>query len=176
MLHTRCPKYCHHIRKFPDEELYLKYEQENLFRIQYQTRRNMFKILRTIRSLIRAEKLQVSYFTIRNINAVNFMYLFQKLSTYVEEVMGNYVTIKTNRIMPWKFEFINEVYNYLGLARINEYKIPSDMKVITGRQRLLTLFRIPTEMGIGNTMARDSILRELVRRTSETDLKAEKFK
>ncbi|XP_034485645.1 uncharacterized protein LOC117790334 [Drosophila innubila] len=157
MLHTRCPKYCRQIHKYPNEELHQKYQQENLFRIQYQTRRNMFKILRNIRSLIRAGKLH-------------------KLTTFVEEVMGDYVTIKTNRIMPWKFEFINEVYNYLGLARINEYKIPSDMKVLTGRQRLLTLFRLPTDLGISQTKARDSILRELVRRTNETDLKAERFK
>ncbi|KAL7728257.1 hypothetical protein ACLKA6_007363 [Drosophila palustris] len=157
MLHTRCPKYTHHIHKYPNEELFLKYQQENLFRIQYQTRRNMFKILRTIRDLIRNEKLQ-------------------KLTNFVEEVMGSYVTIKTNRIMPWKFEFINEVYNYLGLARINEFKIPSDMKVLTGRQRLLTLFKLPTDMGISSTKARVSILRELVRRTNAIDEKAEKFK
>lgn len=60
--------------------------------------------------------------------------------------MGNYVTIKTNRIMPWKFEFINEVYNYLGLARINEYKAPGDMKVLTDRHRLLTLFKLPQKL------------------------------
>jgi len=90
--------------------------------------------------------------------------------------MGNYVTVKTNRIMPWKFEFINEVYNYLGLARINEYKIPSDKKVLTGRQRLLTLFKLRTDLGISTTQSRDSIQRVLVKRTSTNDQKAEKFK
>ncbi|KAH8242698.1 hypothetical protein KR032_001242 [Drosophila birchii] len=125
MLHTRCPMYALHQQKFPSKTLYNKEKDENLYRIQYQTRRNIYKILRTIRLLIRAGELN-------------------KLTTYIEEVMGDYVVTKTNRVMPWKFEFTNEVYNYLGLARINEYKIPSNVTVLQGRQRLLTLFGLPT--------------------------------
>ncbi|KAH8358450.1 hypothetical protein KR093_000391, partial [Drosophila rubida] len=151
MLHTRSPMYCRNSIK---GELHQKYQQENLFRIQYQTRRNMFKILRTIRSLIRTNKLQ-------------------KLKNFVDDVMGNYVTIKTNRIMPWKFEFVNEVYNYLGLARINDYKIPSDMKILTGRQRLMILFKIPTELDFNRKGQFENLLNK---RPSTVDPKSEKFK
>lgn len=56
--------------------------------------------------------------------------------------MDSYVAIKTHRIMPWKFEFINEVFNYLGLARINKYKIPSNLNTL-GRSNLITLLGIP---------------------------------
>lgn len=88
--------------------------------------------------------------------------------------MGNYVTIKTNRIMPWKFEFINEVYNYLGLARINEFKIPADSKLLTGKQRLLTLFKIPQRL-VSNTVPRE--IKEMnVRRISTVDRNAEYLK
>ncbi|XP_062123807.1 uncharacterized protein LOC133837149 isoform X1 [Drosophila sulfurigaster albostrigata] len=148
MLHTRCPMYCRNAGK---NELY---QQENLFRIQYQTRRNMFKILRTIRNLIRSNKMN-------------------KLTKFVDEVMGNYVTVKTNRIMPWKFEFVNEVYNYLGLARINEYKIPTDMKILGGRQRLMKLFKIPTELDLSRQNKYENIF---LRRQFVVDPKTEKFK
>ncbi|ALC45316.1 wa-cup [Drosophila busckii] len=155
MLHTRCPLYSKFSMNYPNKELYQQHQQKNLFRIQYQTRRNMFKILRTIRQLIQNGQQT-------------------KLSEFVEEVMGNYVTIKTNRIMPWKFEFINEVYNYLGLARINEYKIPSDMKVLSGKQRLLALFKIPIELSNFANVKEDHILN--IQRISTEDPKAERFK
>ncbi|KAH8281047.1 hypothetical protein KR054_008280 [Drosophila jambulina] len=121
MLHTRCPMYALNQQKFPNEAIRMKQKDESLYRIQYQTRRNIYKILRSIRLLIRAGELD-------------------KLTTFIEEVMGDYVVTKTHRVMPWKFEFTNEVYNYLGLARINEYKIPGNLTVLQGKQRLLTLF------------------------------------
>lgn len=42
--------------------------------------------------------------------------------------MGDYVVIKTNRIMPWKLEFINEVYNTLGLALSEQYVVPKNFR------------------------------------------------
>ncbi|XP_036675195.3 outer dynein arm-docking complex subunit 4 isoform X1 [Drosophila suzukii] len=158
MLHTRCPMYALNRQKYPDEGFYQRQKEENLYRIQYQTRRNMFKILRSIRLLIRVGEIN-------------------KLSTFIEEVMGEYVTTKTHRVMPWKFEFTNEVYNYLALARINEYKIPSNMTVLQGRQRLLTLFRLPVNNSQG---MRKSKLKQPytlnITRSATTDPKAEKFK
>ncbi|XP_017049111.1 uncharacterized protein LOC108093529 [Drosophila ficusphila] len=158
MLHTRCPMYALHPQKYPNEELYNKQKAENLHRIQYQTRRNMFKILRSIRLLIRVGELN-------------------KLTTFIEEVMGDYVTIKTHRVMPWKFEFTNEVYNYLGLARINEYKIPSNMTVLQGRQRLLTLFRLPVNTNQELKKTSNKRPTDLnIARSKTSDPKAEKFK
>ncbi|XP_017081817.1 LOW QUALITY PROTEIN: uncharacterized protein LOC108115080 [Drosophila eugracilis] len=158
MLHTRCPMYALHRQKYPNEALYIKQKEENLFRIQNQTRRNMFKILRSIRLLIRVGELD-------------------KLTTFIEEVMGDYVTIKTHRVMPWKFEFTNEVYNYLGLARINEFKIPGNMTVLHGRQRLLTLFRLPTNNNQELKKSRTSQSFPLnIAKSATSDPKAEKHK
>jgi len=42
--------------------------------------------------------------------------------------MGDYVVLKTYRIMPWKFEFMNEVYNILGLALAEQYHIPKNFR------------------------------------------------
>ncbi|EDW81337.1 uncharacterized protein Dwil_GK12012 [Drosophila willistoni] len=157
MLHARCPMYATNMHKYASGDLYNKHQEDNLFRIQYQTRRNMFKILRSIRHLIKVGELN-------------------KLTHFVEEVMGEYVSIKTNRVMPWKFEFINEVYNYLGLARINEYKIPSDMKVLQGKQRLLTLFKLPLEKNLELTSkAKVANILQLTK-TELSDPKAELFK
>lgn len=91
--------------------------------------------------------------------------------------MGDYVTIKTNRVMPWKFEFTNEVYNYLGLARINEYKIPSNMTVLQGKQRLLTLFRLPLSNSLDMKKSKTKRTSALnITRSATTDPKAEHFK
>jgi len=51
--------YALHQQKYPNEAFYNKHREENLYRIQYQTRRNMFKILRSIRLLIRVGELNV---------------------------------------------------------------------------------------------------------------------
>ncbi|XP_023176780.2 uncharacterized protein LOC111603428 [Drosophila hydei] len=120
MLHARQPIYS---KQYMNTDLYRKNHQDNFFRIQYQTRRNMFSILQNIRALIKKNDLT-------------------KLTKYVTDVMDSYVAIKTHRIMPWKFEFINEVFNYLGLARINKYKIPSNLNTL-GRSNLITLLGIP---------------------------------
>ncbi|XP_041451047.1 uncharacterized protein LOC111074211 [Drosophila obscura] len=157
MLQARCPMYAKFSQRYPNEELYNKQKEENLYRIQYQTRRNMFKILRSIRQLIRVGSLD-------------------KLTTFIEEVMGDYVTVKTHRTMPWKFEFINEVYNYLGLARINEYKIPSDMTVLQGKQRLLTLFGLPQESSMALKEKEKQRKLMYVPRTDLKDPKTEMFK
>ncbi|KAH8300082.1 hypothetical protein KR044_009674 [Drosophila immigrans] len=109
MIHTRSPMYYMRYKKHADKALSDKFREAQLSRIQYQTRRNMISVLNTIRRL-RDEK---------NIS---------KLSKYVNEVMGEYVVLKTFRVMPWKFEFINEVYNTLALALSEQYYIQSDFK------------------------------------------------
>ncbi|XP_017872898.1 PREDICTED: uncharacterized protein LOC108620501 isoform X4 [Drosophila arizonae] len=54
---------------------------------------------------------------------------FLRLSNYIEEVMGDYTVLKTNRIMPWKIEFINDVYNTLGLALSEQYVVPKNFRI-----------------------------------------------
>uniref|UniRef100_A0A1I8NRD2 Uncharacterized protein n=1 Tax=Stomoxys calcitrans TaxID=35570 RepID=A0A1I8NRD2_STOCA len=68
-----------------------------------------------------------------------------KLSKYVEEVMGDYVVLKSLRVMPWKVEFINEVYNTLALAHVDSYTLLEDVLQTHGKERLLRLLRMPTD-------------------------------
>lgn len=59
--------------------------------------------------------------------------------------MGDYVVLKTHRVMPWKFEYINEVYNTLALAHADRYTIIEDIMQSREKERLLILLRMPTD-------------------------------
>lgn len=59
--------------------------------------------------------------------------------------MGDYVVLKTYRVMPWKFEFINEVYNTLALAHADRYTVNENLLKIKEKERLLVLLRLPTD-------------------------------
>ncbi|XP_001355050.3 uncharacterized protein r-cup [Drosophila pseudoobscura] len=103
MLHSRSPMY-NEMRR--GHNLSQRFREENLFRIQYQTHRNMHSILRTIRVLKQHDDPD-------------------RLRKFVEDVMANYVTVKTSRVMPWKVEFTNEVYNHLALSLCESYRLPT---------------------------------------------------
>ncbi|XP_036344445.1 uncharacterized protein LOC118753678 [Rhagoletis pomonella] len=127
MLQARSPFYNEQMLKCPDKKVWEKHRETHLNHIQYQTRRNMLTILRTIRQLRAIGKLD-------------------KLSKYIEEVMGDYVVLKTHRVMPWKFEFLNEVYNTLALAYIDRFIQPSDLSSAQNNaSHLMRLLRIPTD-------------------------------
>ncbi|XP_020816001.1 uncharacterized protein LOC110190038 isoform X1 [Drosophila serrata] len=125
MLQARAPMYHLRFQKFTNKKLMDKFREDHLFRIQYQTRRNMISALRNIQHLRKTKNLT-------------------KLSSYVEEVMGDYVVKKTNRTMPWKFEFLNEVYNTLALALVDQYQIPKNFRFFD-KNALLRLLNFPTE-------------------------------
>ncbi|XP_068142320.1 outer dynein arm-docking complex subunit 4 isoform X1 [Drosophila tropicalis] len=125
MLHARDPMYYLRYTKYSNKKMLAKFREDYLFRVQYQTRRNMISVLRSIRHL-RATK--------------NLM----RLAKYVEEVMGDYVVLKTSRIMPWKFEFLNEVYNTLGLALVEQYDVPKYFRA-NDKKALLKLLHLPTD-------------------------------
>lgn len=59
--------------------------------------------------------------------------------------MGDYVVLKTHRVMPWKFEYMNEVYNTLALAHADRYTIIEDIMTSREKERLLILLRMPTD-------------------------------
>ncbi|KAH8239045.1 hypothetical protein KR032_000244 [Drosophila birchii] len=128
MLQARAPMYHLRFQKFTNKKLMDKFREDHLFRVQYQTRRNMISVLRSIRYLRKTKNLS-------------------KLSSYVEEVMGDYVVKKTNRTMPWKFEFLNEVYNTLALALVDQYKIPRNFRFMD-KNSLLRLLNFPTERSL----------------------------
>ncbi|XP_062136015.1 uncharacterized protein LOC133845550 [Drosophila sulfurigaster albostrigata] len=108
---------------------YLKSLEKNnaayFFRIQLQTHRNMISDLRQIRKMRKEKKIE-------------------KLSDYVEKIMSQYYVKKTNRVMCWKFEFINEVYNILALALSDQYCAPKKFNV-DGPSALLDLLKLPND-------------------------------
>ncbi|XP_052844028.1 uncharacterized protein LOC128257190 isoform X1 [Drosophila gunungcola] len=125
MLEARSPMYNIRHQKFTNKKLMDDFREASLNRVQYQTSRNMKTALRSIRYLRQTKNLT-------------------KLSSYVEEVMGDYVVKKTNRIMPWKFEFLNEVYNTLALAYVDQYTVPKYFR-FAEKNALLRLLRFPMD-------------------------------
>lgn len=67
--------------------------------------------------------------------------------------MGDYVVLKTHRVMPWKFEFINEVYNTLALAYADIYTASPDMNVnYDTKNRLVHLLKVPIDKNKDRSM------------------------
>ncbi|XP_060657836.1 uncharacterized protein LOC132792457 [Drosophila nasuta] len=121
MLQCRNPLYYVSFLKYPNKKMLEKNKEANLFRVQYQTFRNMIADLKHIR-LLRKEK------------------RITTLCDYVEKVMGDYYVTKRNRVMCWKFEFINEVYNTLALALCDQFVVPKHFRHTTNAMaRLLHL-------------------------------------
>ncbi|KAH8292929.1 hypothetical protein KR044_009164 [Drosophila immigrans] len=105
MLHARSPLYNELHERMEYSEMAKKFHEENMSRIQYQTRRNMISILRRIT-------------TLRAQNDI------RRLRKFVEKAMGEYNVLKTSRVSPWKTEFMNEVYNHLALSLCESYHLP----------------------------------------------------
>ncbi|XP_033168812.1 uncharacterized protein LOC117146596 [Drosophila mauritiana] len=130
MLQARRPMYKEYYHRNPRIEARMR--DANLFRIQYQTRRNMLSILRTIKVL-------------RGRNDI------KRLRKFVEEVMGSYVVIKTNRLMPWKAEFMNEVYNNLALSLCEGYRLPATRVTPYDKSAMCQLLNIPVAKPLEHT-------------------------
>ncbi|KAM8713742.1 hypothetical protein ACLKA7_013982 [Drosophila subpalustris] len=124
MLQTRSPLYYVNYLKYGNTGMLEKCREAYLFRKQYQIQRNMFENLRQIRKLRKEKRIH-------------------SLLKYVEKVMGDYYVTKTNRVMCWKFEFINEVYNTLALALSEQYEIPKNFK--PSNSAMLKLLHLPSD-------------------------------
>lgn len=122
MLHNRRPIYT---RNFQNPELGSLHRTQ-LFREQYKTRRQVFDQLDKAKQLAADGNLS-------------------KLLTFVENIMANYYTIKPRRIFPRKFEFINEMYNIVGLTYARSLTIPPDIKKHNLDEQLWLLLQIPIE-------------------------------
>ncbi|XP_001995190.2 uncharacterized protein LOC6568883 isoform X1 [Drosophila grimshawi] len=123
MLQCRSPLYYVSFLKYPNKKMLEKNREAYLFRIQYQTHRNMIADLRYIRKLRKAGDIE-------------------NLSQYVEKIMGDYYVTKTNRVMCWKFEFINEVYNTMALALCEQYRVPKNFRPGTKAMRQMLLLPV----------------------------------
>ncbi|XP_060663953.1 uncharacterized protein LOC132796715 [Drosophila nasuta] len=113
-----------HVRR-PIYPIWEKHRENYLYYVEYQTRRDCYRILRDVRRL-RLE---------HNID---------RLTDYVEHIMSTKIVLKTQRTLPWKFEFINEVYNMLGLAHIDRREVPKDVDFLNPKNQDI-LYRLPKD-------------------------------
>ncbi|XP_023166580.2 uncharacterized protein LOC111596540 isoform X2 [Drosophila hydei] len=108
MCHSRSPLYyCRHM-KCRGTQICERSQTTALFRIEYQTRRDCFRMLREVHK--RRQE--------RNI---------ERLTDYIEQIMSTNILLRTNRTLPWKWEFVNEVYNILALAHIDKCAAPKNV-------------------------------------------------
>ncbi|XP_017150777.1 uncharacterized protein LOC108160985 [Drosophila miranda] len=124
MLQSRSPLYYVNYMKYRNKKLSEKYREAFLYHVQYQTYRTMNAALKRVRVLRKEKKVKA-------------------LTKFVEEVMGEYVVKKTHRVMCWKFEFLNEMYNTLGLALAEQLMPPKKFNAAT--TSLLKLLHLPTD-------------------------------
>lgn len=103
-----------------------KQREPNLYRIQYETMRNCFRILREVRQLRRAGN-------------------FDRLADYVDHVMSTNIEMKTLRTLPWKWEFVQEIYNTLALTLIDRFALPRNIDYLDAKN-LNILYWLPTEL------------------------------
>lgn len=98
--------------------------EQHLYGVEYQTRRDCFSILRQVHQLRRE----------RN---------FEGLQQYVDHAISN-IELKTLRTLPWKWEFMQEIYNILALAMIDRCAVPSNIDVLDLKNQSL-LYWLPME-------------------------------
>ncbi|XP_030379660.1 uncharacterized protein LOC115627905 [Scaptodrosophila lebanonensis] len=125
MMHARTPLYCRNYRKCRGKSFCEKNRENYLFRVENQTRRDCFRILREVRQLRREGNID-------------------RLTSYVNDIMANYIALKTQRILPWKLEFINEVYNTLALAHVDRCALPKNVDLLDPKNRGI-LYLLPPE-------------------------------
>ncbi|XP_026837826.1 uncharacterized protein LOC6550069 isoform X2 [Drosophila erecta] len=120
MLHARNPMYNRrYVRqrhgRIADEER-RRWQEMHLFHAQYQTRRDCMRMLLEVQRRRREGDVD-------------------RLSDYVEQIMSGFVEYKTQRTLPWKWEFINDVYNTLALAHCDRCRVPANVDFLQAQNR-----------------------------------------
>lgn len=69
---------------------------------------------------------------------------FEAMLTFVERIMLNFFAVKSDAIFPRKYEFVSEIYNFVGLKYMGVYQsIPPKLMDSDIEDRLLVLLRTP---------------------------------
>lgn len=124
MLWCRKPIYAKRYVKNPDKVR--QQTEDALNRIQYQTRRDVFKQLVEIRRLAKCDR--------------------DGLRACVEDVISNYYSIKTKRVFPRKFEFLNEIFNIVAISYLEQsVVVPNTVMLLPPHERLGFLLQLPQE-------------------------------
>lgn len=125
MLQARSPLYSEREKKCPKKKLCEREKKASMFRIQNNTRRVCQLMLKEFQDCRKRGNLY-------------------ELTNSIESLMGDYIILKTNRLLPWKFEFINEVYNTLALAYIDDVVVPDYLDIFKSEEeKLLTMLGLP---------------------------------
>lgn len=111
---------------YKDQGVIEKGKRERLMRLKEQCRVTAFKQLNRIKKLSSSGN-------------------HQQLLDYVEEIMYNFYERTTKRAFPRKFEFMNEIYNIVGLSLLEKYKIPKDITKIPQKDRLQVILDVPPD-------------------------------
>ncbi|XP_070144569.1 outer dynein arm-docking complex subunit 4 isoform X2 [Drosophila kikkawai] len=118
MIHAKNPLYHRHHARHLSEKEWRRRREMHLFHVEYQTRRDCLRMLREVRDRRRAGNLE-------------------KLSDYVEDIMSSHIQLKTWRTLPWKWEFLNDVYNILALAHLDRCALPRNVDFLEPQNRYL---------------------------------------
>lgn len=124
MLWCRKPIYAKRSVKNPEKVR--QQTEDALNRIQYQTRRDVFKQLVEIRRLAKCDR--------------------DGLRTCVEDVISNYYSIKTKRVFPRKFEFLNEIFNIVAISYLEQgVVVANNLMLLPPPERLSVLLQLPQD-------------------------------
>lgn len=126
MLHARSPLYNEKHKRYMNKTLADSNNKAILFRIRNSTRKNCIVLLNKIKELRKRGNIY-------------------ELVNAMEEIMGDYIILKTHRILPWKFEFINEVHNTVALAFMDQLVIPANLAKAfpSEEEQLFALMELP---------------------------------
>ncbi|XP_017112673.1 uncharacterized protein LOC108136186 [Drosophila elegans] len=129
MMHARNPLYnrlytMQRHGRIGEQERRQRLREMHLFHVQYRTRRDCLRMLHELHRR-RREGLDP-----------------EGLSDYVERTMSVHFELKTQRTLPWKWEFLNDVYNTLALAYCDRCTVPDNVDFLEAQNRhILYQFR-----------------------------------
>jgi hypothetical protein len=130
-LHARSPLYTYTNKMFPNPKQKAKANTISRFRLQYQTRRDMFTALDEMNKLRAEGKLE-------------------KLIKIAEHELGVHYRIKSNNLMPRKKEFTVEICNLIGLAHLDRLKLPQSSLQLSTLEVLASIFDVSVVEGKAN--------------------------
>ncbi|XP_030567311.1 uncharacterized protein LOC115767246 isoform X2 [Drosophila novamexicana] len=125
LMHARNPLYhCRQV-KCRVSKICEKNRENYLYRVEHQTRRDCFRMLREVHRRRQEQNIE-------------------RLTDYVEHIMSSSIELKTQRTLPWKWEFVTEVYNILALAHIDRCAVPKNIDFLDLKNHSM-LYLLPTD-------------------------------
>ncbi|CAO1441063.1 unnamed protein product [Diamesa serratosioi] len=121
--HARCPLYTYNTKMFFNVHYKEKSQRTNLMRVKYRTCREMFIALDKLTKLRKMGKLK-------------------NLIEVAEYELGTHYQIKSDKVMPRKTEFVQEICNIIGLAHVDKLKWSSSYVYIMHIELLAKIFNV----------------------------------